>query len=259
MLLPGKRGVSVTKKLTTAYLKSVEPKRGRGTRNEPDGTVGGLSIRYGSAGRVEFSLVFRFKDEHKQQRRTLGYWWDADRGPAPSNRWITLDQARIAALQLKEKAFAGADPDLAYRLSHGYPKPSSFDAPPVKLSDAMEAVIDRYAREHLSTLKTGAACEKLIRQACSAFLQRSIGEVARADIRAVLDGHMARGNGATANRVHAVLAAMFKWVADRELIATADGGNEPARAEGRISRAGAERRRACQGVARYGRAPCPSP
>jgi integrase len=207
----------VTKKLTTAYLKSIEPRRGRGTVCEPDGTVGGLSIRYGARGHVEFSLVYRFNGYSTQYRRTLGYWWNDDLGPAPSDRWLSLDQARILALQIKEKAFRN-DPELfGSHFTAIVPKPEP-PPPPKKPADAAEAVIDRYAREHLSTLKTGVACEKLIRQACSAFLQRPIGEVTRADIRAILDGHMARGNGAMANRVHAVLAAMFKWAADRELI-----------------------------------------
>jgi integrase len=211
----------VTKKLTTAYLKTIGPKRGRATRCEPDGTVGGLSIRYGARGHVEFSLVYRFAFDPSQYRRTLGYWWNEDLGPAPSDRWISLDQARIVALQIKEKAFRN---DIDLHASH-WKAVAPAPAPPEKPADATEAVIDRYAREHLSTLRTGAAFEKLLRQSCAAFLQRPIGEVARADLRAVLDGHMGRGKGFLANRVHATLSTFFAWALDRDLITTSPMAN----------------------------------
>jgi len=200
-------------KLTCAYLKTVGPKPGRPTRIIRDGTVGGLSARIGARGAAEFSLVYRFKDEVGQQRRTLGYFWDADRGPPPSGRYLTLEQARILALTLKEKARAG-DPELGYQWTAAAPP----TAPAPNPADAVEAILDRYAREHLSTLRTGPAFEKLLRRSCAAFLQQPITSVTRADVRAILDGHMREGHGAMANRTFAVLGAFFKWCVDKDLL-----------------------------------------
>ncbi len=198
--------------LTTALLKKVEPKRGRPTRTIPDGKVGGLSARIGARGQVEFSLVYRWGSlPWPQFRRSLGYWWDDARGPAPSDRYITLDQARIAAMQLKERARMG-EPELG----------ADWVAPPLntpsKPKDAVEAIIDRYAREHLSTLRTGLAFEKLLRQSLPA--DRPISAVSRADIRRTLDGHMSRGKGFLANRVFSALSTFFAWCLDRDLIPT---------------------------------------
>jgi integrase len=64
-----------------------------------------------------------------------------------------------------------------------------------------------------------------LRQSCAAFLVRPIGEVARADIRAVLDGHIGRGKGFLANRVHATLSTFFAWALDRDLITTSPMAN----------------------------------
>ena len=203
-------------KLTCAYLKSVQPKPGRSTKIIPDGTVGGLSVRIGARGAVEFSLCYRFKGEGMQQRRTLGYFWDSDRGPPPSDRYLSLEQARVLAITLKEKARAGADLGLAYQWIATAPAAG----PPEKPSDATEAIIDRYSREHLSGLKTGTEFDKLIRRSCAAFLDKSIGAVTRADVRVILDGHTAAGNMFMANRVHAVLGAFLKWAVGQDLIPT---------------------------------------
>jgi integrase len=48
--------------------------------------------------------------------------------------------------------------------------------------------------------------------------ERRIGDVARSDIRRVLDGHMRHGRGFMANRIHATLGAFFRWALDRDLI-----------------------------------------
>jgi hypothetical protein len=93
--------------LTTERLKTIQPKRGRGTVCIPDGQVGGLSIRVGAKGRIEFSLVYRRRSDPRQIRETLGYWWNDDLGPAPSDRYITLHDARLRAEAIKAKAATG--------------------------------------------------------------------------------------------------------------------------------------------------------
>jgi integrase len=196
--------------ITTGYLKSIQPKRGRPTKVVPDGKVGGLQARIGARGRVEFSLVYRVARDPHQIRRRLGYWWNDDLGPAPSDRWISLDQARIAALTLKDAATRGHPDAWAFA-------PAPVKQEPVPLpADVVEAVVTRYAREHLRTLRTGPAVEKVLRQ--SLPLDRPISAVTRADVRKVLDGHMARGKGALANRVYSLLSTFFAWAVDRDLV-----------------------------------------
>jgi integrase len=210
-------------KLTPAILRSIQPKRGRPTVSIPDGVVGGLSARYGARGRIEFSLAFRFDHDPggtsaaKQYRQSLGFWNDDELGPPPAENWISLDQARILAMQIKQRAARGDYSVVAAAVERYWD--TAPNEKPTLPADSVEVIIDRYAREHLKGLRTGPAIDRLLRQSCSGFLDRSIGTVTRSDIRVVLDGHMKRDHGYLANRVHATLSPFFKWALDRELVA----------------------------------------
>jgi integrase len=202
-------------KITPAVLKAIKPKRDRGTICLSIGD--GLQARYGARGRVEFSLVYRVADDPHQNRNHLGYFWNDDMGPAPSDRWITLDQAKRMALEIRERAARGSYEDLDWRAPRRRPEA------PEKTADSVEAAIDRYAREHLGTLRTGAAVEKRLRQSLAGFLSRPISQVDGLELAEVTDAVMRKGLGKNAkgevagymaNRVHADLSGFFRWAAD---------------------------------------------
>jgi integrase len=205
-------------KLTDAYLRGINPKPGRGTICISDQLTPGLQVRIGARGRKDISYVFRVVGDPKQYRRHFGWVWDPDDGPTPDDRWVTLDRARTMAAEIRERAGKGIDWDTFVARK---PQPNKPDLP----ADAVEAVLTRYGREHLARAKTGTAIDKLLRQSCHAFLDWLIGDVTRKDIRAVLDGHMKRGKGYLANRVHATLSAFFSWALDRDLIETSPMAN----------------------------------
>jgi integrase len=211
--------------LTIARLRGIKPKRGRPTTSIPDGRVPGLAARYGARGIVEFSLVYRFGKDAAQYRQSIGFWWDHDLGPAPSDRWLSLDAARLKAMQLREQALAGT---IMLPFVGMVPSTITHAAP-----DAVSAVLARYGREHLDGLKTGRQFGQLLHTACAAFLDKPIGEVTRQDIRAVLDRHMQAGRGHMANRVHATMSTFMHWAAGQDIIAVSPltGMSRPMRRE----------------------------
>jgi hypothetical protein len=143
-------------KLTDHFLQSIRPKPGRKTTVVYDGVVGGLSARFGARAVVEWSVAYRVRGDRFQYRQKLGHYPD-----------MSLDQARAAAAAIKARAAAG-DYSLVVFNATG----------PLPPSDAVGAVLARYAKEHLSTLKTGVAFERLLRAALGAA-DRHIGEVGR--------------------------------------------------------------------------------
>lgn len=94
---PRERVRQVTPALTAKQLLNIRPKPGRQTTVIYDGTVGGLAIRYGARGKIEFTLAYRARGDRHQYRQKLGNY--------PK---MSLDEARAAAAGIKELAAAGA-------------------------------------------------------------------------------------------------------------------------------------------------------
>jgi integrase len=183
-------------KFSTPFLQSIRPKRGRPTTVIYDDIVGGLSIRYGARGVVEFNIAYRIRGYRQQYRQKLGHF--------PT---MSLDQARAAAAAIKARAASG---------DHGLVIFTAVGPRPPPPTDMVDAVLTRYAKEQLNRLKTGRDFERLLRTALPA--DKRIGEVTRSDIRRVVDRHMGQGQGFMANRVHATLGTFFRWCLDRDLI-----------------------------------------
>jgi integrase len=197
--------------LTPGFLRKIQPERGRATKSIPDGKTGGLAARYGARGRIEFTLQYYVFGHPDQQRRHIGFWWDDElRGDPPSDRWLTLAQARIKADTIKEKAHHG----------EGYEWRAGRAAPKVQpaVPNAVGAVLEEYELRHLRTLKRGGDQYRTLQRVLHPLRSRPIAEITRADIRAQLDKIIARGTGYAANRTHDYLRAFFSWAADRELV-----------------------------------------
>jgi Arm DNA-binding domain len=97
----------VARMLTAKALAAIKPATD-GTRFLPDIAVGGLGVRFGAKGLPSFTLQYRIGG--KQVRVSIGKWWDQPDDPPPG--WITLANARLEAVRIKEAAARGIPPRL---------------------------------------------------------------------------------------------------------------------------------------------------
>ena len=93
----------VARMLTAKALAAIKPTDK--TTFLPDIAVGGLGVRFGAKGLPSFTLQYRIG--RRQVRVSLGRWWDQPDDPPPG--WITLANARLEAVRIKEAAARGIE------------------------------------------------------------------------------------------------------------------------------------------------------
>ncbi len=157
-----------------------------------DAKVPGLQVRVSSAGTKVFSLHRRVR-RSKLVRVTIG--------PFPA---VTVELARLRALELTAKTVQGIDPTAELREVRGA---TSFGY-------VFQLYLSEYSKRHKKTFKEDEAkYEKHIKKP---FSGKAIGEIRRSDIASL---HAAVGSEApiAANRVIALLSAVFNWAIEMDL------------------------------------------
>lgn len=85
--------------------------------------------------------------------------------------------------------------------------------------DTVAALVEQFARRHLTTLKRGGEVHSALRRyVVSEWGDRDVHTVAKRDVTDLLDSIVEDGKATTANRVRAHLSKFFGWLAERDVI-----------------------------------------
>jgi len=183
---------------TTKAIENLKPDQAN--RQEiPDPALSGLYLVVQPSGVKSWAV--RYRHAGKPRKLTLGKW------PI-----IGLADARLAASEALEAVEHGRDP--------GQEKKAAKAASVVQADrDTVEALIDLYAKRHLSKLKSGATAKReLERHAVEAWRGRDVHTITKRDVLDLLDGIVDSGRATSANRVRAYLSKFFNWCIERDVI-----------------------------------------
>jgi integrase len=159
-----------------------------------DATLPAFGLRVGARRKTWF-LNYRWGD--KQHRLTLGHYPE-----------VSLADARAKAGEALAQIDSGRNP--------ATPQPSAPEpeaAPTETFAQAVEDFMAKYAEMHQKRPEqTRWFLEKYV---LPTWRDRMVGEVRKRDVLALLDGMMAEGKGAAANRVFDILRKLFNWRLER--------------------------------------------
>ena len=179
--------------LTDRHVRSLLP--GPKARDLRDTEHRGLIVRVLPSGVVQFSLRYR---SHGQQRRfKLGTY--------PS---LSLAAARKRARQIQHELDTGLDPAAVQRAAR---------APRI---DTVAALANDYLTKHARKFKKSAAEDEriLTRDVLPAWSDRSVRDLTRRDVRALVEGVVERGAPVMANRTLAVVRRLLNFAIDHDWI-----------------------------------------
>lgn len=181
-------------KLTDATIKSIKATDKR--QEIADAGMRGLYLTVQPKTGAKTWQV-RYRAAGVQRRMKLGTY------PA-----LTIKEARARAGEIFLEAQSGADPAAEVRA-----------AKKEKPKDTVAAALDDYAKRHLAKLKRPehpkAMLDRFVR---TAWGERPISSVTRADVRDLIDDVAPIGKGSTANLLLRYLKAFLNWCMDRDLI-----------------------------------------
>ena len=163
-----------------------------------DDRLAGFGLYVGKSGARSFFVEYRAGRGRgaPKRRLTLG-----------RHGHLTPEQARTMAREHLGRIAAGEDP-LEERRARDRAKTQRF-----------ENVLDEWLKRDQSTNRSFAEVKRLMeREVAPSFTGRSIEDIRKRDIIALLDGIADRGAPVAANRVLAHTKRMFKWAVGRDII-----------------------------------------
>src|SRR5215471_10816399 len=192
---PVARGNAMERKnLTDRYIRSLVPTE----RGEIlDIIVPGLALRVSPTSKT-FVLIHRFPGSRNPTRRSLGKYGA-----------LTLQDARIKARRWLEMIEHGKDPAIELereRLAEAR-----------KRADTFSAVARAFIEQKLSKERQSYDAGRLLQRFIDAWGDRSIVDIERRDIRAVIDPIAARAPY-TAHYALGVIRRFFSWCVDRDIL-----------------------------------------
>jgi integrase len=195
------------REFTAKWLDAIKPTAGA-TETYWDTGTRGLNIRYGARGVPSFSLVFRVAGSDKQQRRSLGLYWQGTGDRPPGH--ITLAEARTKAASIKEHAARGIDTPKPRRTRGVLLAPDGEDVASVR------RVLERYGREYLVKRRTGHVIgQQLEKHLLPVIGGKAIGAVTPADMESILSAVYDAGKGFMSNWLYAHARKFFGWCETR--------------------------------------------
>lgn len=172
-----------------------------------DDLVPGFGLRIAAGGARTYFVMKRLNG--KLVRRTVGKVAPPDGALAPGE--LALSDARERARGLLSDLARGLDPDQ---------RPKAVE-PTAKTPDTFGEVAKAYFKDPAKrggfALKSKGELERKVRVDLAAWDARPIGEITRADIRAVLNAKHAK-SPVSANRLLALVRRIFRWAVREELI-----------------------------------------
>ena len=183
--------------LTSKTVENLKP--GKKRREILDPAMLGFYVIVQTTGVKSFA--YRYRVHGKFRKLTLGRW--------PQ---MGLAEARRVAAEAAEAVLHGRDP--------GAEKIAEKAAAEERANrDAIEKLMEVYARRHLSTLKSGDTIKReLDRHAVAAWRGREVRDISRRDVIELLDGLVDSGRAVSANRLRAYLGKFFNWCLERDVI-----------------------------------------
>jgi integrase len=200
----------MAERLTDTTIRNLKPKDGKQFERW-DKVVRGLGIRVSPKGTKSFVFVYRLG--RRQRRMTLGQY--------PG---LTLQDARDQARECQYLVNKGGDPAQDKKEQHR--DVFAFD-------EFVHHFIETYAKPKNRTWSTS---ERLLtRHFVKVWRKRDIRQIKKADVTAVLDGIVARGNETSANRAFAQIRKLFNWPVERGYIESSpcQGLKAPAKSNSR--------------------------
>ena len=160
-----------------------------------DGQLRGLILTVLPSGRKQWTIRYRRKG--KQRRLVLGAY------PA-----MTIAKARKTARHELSRIDAKQDPVAERRVANAKPV------------DTVAALVADYLKRHARRTKRSAAEDErmLTVDVLPTWKDRSVRDLTRRDVRALLDPIVDRGAGTMANRVLAVVRKMLNFAVDHDWI-----------------------------------------
>lgn len=175
-----------TKQLNARAVAALKPKASRYEAIDPK--VPGLRLRVTPEGRKTWALLYRRAADGKRRRFTIGTYPE-----------VTLADARAAAHDLKKAVASGADP--------------AGDKKAERRADTVEllaiAYINRHARPHKRSWERDR--EYLERDVLPFIGGFKVANVARRDIREIIERIEGRGSPVQARRTFEVVRGMWRW------------------------------------------------
>ncbi|MEY8842869.1 tyrosine-type recombinase/integrase [Cribrihabitans sp. XS_ASV171] len=185
--------------LTTKAVEAAKP--GDARKEIPDPALSGLYLVVQPSGAKSWALRYRYTG--KPRKMTLGRW------PI-----MGVADARQAASEALEALDHGNDPGAAKLAEKARRREADLER-----RDTIAALVEQYAKRHLSKLKSGHHVQReLERHAVARWGERKIGTITRRDVLDLLDDISDAGKATTANRVRAYLSKFFNWCVEREIV-----------------------------------------
>lgn len=205
---------------------------------EPDGTVGGLGIRYGAGDKKVFVLRGRVKGSPKTYRWTLGQFVEnpisASFEPLAETPLITLAQARQKAEAYLNCAKAGVDPDDLIKQTKAKAKEAALEEERARQAEHVRQVKNSFGNVVESFLKakdpegrgghkvrpkTFYDYQRILRGGDFAeWRTKPIDTITRRDVREIMRGIEERASNASSHLAFAVLRSLFNWARDEDIL-----------------------------------------
>jgi integrase len=178
--------------LTDAFLRTL--KAGPAIVEYRDTVARGLIVRVLPSGLVQFSI--RYRTRGRQRRAVLGNY---------SASALTLAKARTKATRTLLAAQDGDDPAEALREAKAKPV------------DTIDALAADYLKRYAPRKRTAAEDARVLNvEILPRWRDRSVRDLTRRDVRALLEAIVDRGAPVMANRVLAVIRKMLNYAVDRD-------------------------------------------
>jgi integrase len=220
-----------TKVLTPLAVKAAKPKRGAHgapVRNEiPDRGCSGLYLLVQASGSKSWALRYRFRGIPR--KLTLGAVADHE-APGLTNAF-TLAGARKAAADARHRVEQGIDPATERRTA----KAASEKVAAARAADNVAALAEQFLRLYAKPStrpRTYQQTEDVFRRlVLPAWRSRSVHDVRRRDVIALIDDIAGERGPHMANKTLAVLGRWFAWLVGRDVVAVSPtiGVERPAR------------------------------
>ncbi len=190
---------SSAKKMTVYGIESAEIREKR--YEIPDGLLPSFYLSVMPSGHKSFCVRFRVKGVPKR----LGL------GSYPQ---VTLETARKAAREALGKVALGSDPSAEKKTSR---RPDTVSGAPQTIDQLVERFMARHVRKTLKPNTITSYEHILTKVVLPAWRGRDIGSIRRANAIALLD-EIADEKPILANRALAVIASMFSWAVDKQIM-----------------------------------------
>ena len=181
------------KVLTVRFIESVKP--GSAQADHRDGQVRGLMLRVSEHGTKSFCVQYKRLSDGRTRRVTLGQF------PI-----VGLQEARELALDVQRRARKGEDP--------------AGDKKAWRASDTFQDLAETWVQKFALKEKVAAARADdelmLKKDILPAIGGMKANEVTRRDVMRLVDAVSARGANVRANRVLALVKAIYRWGIEKE-------------------------------------------